>query len=435
MLYVSDLGSTRTRTDPMREFVGIIQQDKDDWKEAAATMASIYENAYVTIAATRLYHSEGGCFSRLEGFHRATRLESSGLYACRQRSEDPPLANHALLSEEGPWPLLRRAWVFQERLLSKRVIHFTDYQVIWECHSMQESETGDISDDWTKDDWKVQSFKSFSEPIEYPFKFPLEDGNNSWQRIVTHYSHLQLTYASDRLPAIAAIVERTMRSRKDDHYIADMWKNSLLYDAAWYCMDYGKELERPDDTKPTWSWASAVGPVRFYKVSLLPSTKLLDVRYTALGPAHVGEVSTTSILLRGLTLSSPLRYAGTSHMAGPYYMARYDFQPDVPTQYSHLKPILWRFIPDFCLSLGERPVNFESSFQILFLWHNTNEHRWFGLVLRQVSDTDHERIGIADLSYFDPPVNCSTETSRKQPRLETCADMINSLPIKDFRIV
>jgi hypothetical protein len=38
------------------DFVVIIQQDeedwKEDWKEAAATMATIYEDAFLTIAAT-----------------------------------------------------------------------------------------------------------------------------------------------------------------------------------------------------------------------------------------------------------------------------------------------------------------------------------------------------------------------------------------------
>jgi hypothetical protein len=116
---------------------------------------------------------------------------------------------------------------------------------------MQDSETGEISEDWTKDSWKLPKWNSFSGPIEYPFKFPHEDSNNSWQRIVAHYSRLQLTYASDRLPAIAAIVERTMRSQKEYSYIAGMWMSSMLYHAAWYRVNYGKDLERADDTKPT----------------------------------------------------------------------------------------------------------------------------------------------------------------------------------------
>ncbi|KAF2621208.1 HET-domain-containing protein [Macroventuria anomochaeta] len=413
----------------------IIQQDKDDWKEAAATMASIYENAFVTIAATRSSDSEGGCFSRLQGFSQATRLESSGLYACKRRPDDFPRASYSLLSEKGLWPLLCRAWVFQERLLSTRVIHFTDYQVVWECQSMQESETGDVSDKWMKDDWKLNSRSSSSGPVEYPFKFPHKDSNLAWQRAVAQYSHLQLTYVSDRLPAIAAIVQRTMRIRKDDTYIAGMWRSSLLHDSAWHRIEHGENLKRPDNTAPTWSWASVPGAVGFYEVSLLPSTELLNVQYTAIGPAHVGEVCNARVSLRGLTLTAALQHAGITHRGSERDTILYNLKPSLPTGYGHLKPILWRFIPDFGLSLGERPVNLDNSFSILFLWHNSKEHRWFGLVLRQISDTDYERIGIADLSYFDSPIERFPGSSCKRPRLETCADMINNLPVKEFKIV
>jgi hypothetical protein len=128
---------------------GIIQQDKDDWKEAAATMADVYENAFITIAATRSSDSEGGCFSKIQGLNQPTQLESSGLYACKV-VVDFPRSAYNLATEGGSWPLLHRAWVFQERLLSTRVIHFTDYQVIWECQSMQESETCSISETGSK---------------------------------------------------------------------------------------------------------------------------------------------------------------------------------------------------------------------------------------------------------------------------------------------
>jgi hypothetical protein len=42
-----------------------------------------------------------------------------------------------------------------------------------------------------------------------------------------------------------------MRSQEHDPYIAGMLKSSMLYDAAWYRIEYNKDLERLDDTKPT----------------------------------------------------------------------------------------------------------------------------------------------------------------------------------------
>ncbi|KAI2474515.1 HET domain containing protein [Pyrenophora tritici-repentis] len=38
-------------------------------------------------------------------------------------------------------PIFRRAWVFQERLLSPRIIHFGKEQLFWECHTSNACET------------------------------------------------------------------------------------------------------------------------------------------------------------------------------------------------------------------------------------------------------------------------------------------------------
>ena len=39
----------------------IIQEDRDDWKEESVKMADIYENAFLTIAATKSRDGSGGC--------------------------------------------------------------------------------------------------------------------------------------------------------------------------------------------------------------------------------------------------------------------------------------------------------------------------------------------------------------------------------------
>lgn len=187
----------------------------------------------------------------MEGFNRPTLLVSSGLYACNRLEEDFPGQRYSWFHDDAPWPLLRRAWVFQERRLSPRVLHFSANQLVWECRSTQQSVTGDINDNWTEPDWHLPFESDSFEEAEYPFRYPYDDTGNAWQRVVSEYSHLKLTYASDRLPAIAAIVERTMRARKDDNYIAGMWESSLLVDFAWYGLKYWGNPKRSDDSKPT----------------------------------------------------------------------------------------------------------------------------------------------------------------------------------------
>lgn len=48
--------------------------------------------------------------------------------------------------------------------------------------------------------------------------------------MVEEYSCLHLTFSKDRLPALAAIVQRMMVTRRDDLYIAGMWQSSVLQD-------------------------------------------------------------------------------------------------------------------------------------------------------------------------------------------------------------
>ncbi|KAH3910011.1 hypothetical protein HBI56_128680 [Parastagonospora nodorum] len=413
----------------------IIQQDIDDWKEAAATMADIYENAFLTIAATKSSDSEGGCFSRLTGLDQAKHLESSGLYASKRVKPYLPGTGYALMSREGPWPLLRRAWVFQERLLSPRVVHFTDYQLVWECRSVQQSETGDINDDWTKHDLPWDIDDSMPEMINYPFKFLHTETGNTWQTVVFEYSRLQLTHASDRLPAIAAIVQRTMRARKDDLYMAGMWESSLLVDSAWSRIKIQGDLERPDYTQPTWSWTSVPGAVSFYKVSVLPSTRLVDVQYRAVGPSHVGRFAEASILLRGMMLTVILKELRIAAGINGLETVSYEIIPNLPENYGPSVPRIGSFRPDFGLRLGKRPVKLDNVFVILILWFDPRIRRWFGLVLRRVSDTEHERIGMAHLYDLSSSRQHSSGSSSTQPRLATISEIMSSLPVEEFRIV
>lgn len=41
----------------------IVQDDRYDWETESATMAAVFQNAYLTIAASLAADSSGGCFS------------------------------------------------------------------------------------------------------------------------------------------------------------------------------------------------------------------------------------------------------------------------------------------------------------------------------------------------------------------------------------
>lgn len=178
--------------------------------------------------------------------------------------------------------------------------------------------------------------------------------------------------------------------------------------------------------------------MRFYEVSLLPSTKLVNVQYSAIGPSHVGEVADASIVLRGAMLTTELEHDGIVFQGDAVDTISYNLTPNAPKGYDYLYPMLSEFIPDFGLSLGERLVILKEVFVILFLWNNLKEHRHFGVILRRVSVTEHERIGIADFDSSNDShlyIQRHTGSSMKQPRLATGAEMISSLPVEEFKII
>jgi hypothetical protein len=274
-----------------------MRDDADDWRVAAATMADVYENAFICIAATWSSNSDGGCFSQIHDKYKVKKLGSSGLYA---RHIPPEFPGHvdAPSSFRG-WPLMTRGWVYQERLLSPRMVHFAKHHLYWECNSVFLSEHGDEVKDYDKIRERASDEDNRYFQRRTPLRYRPADPVAAWQKIVSDYTRLDLTYNSDILPALAGIVEREMRYRKDDTYIAGMWEGSLLDDLGFYSED-GRQ---PDTRSPTWSWTHLCGEICWNPIRRLPTVKLMDVAFTPIGPANVGEVANARIKILGPTLS------------------------------------------------------------------------------------------------------------------------------------
>jgi hypothetical protein len=94
-------------------YLGIKQDDKDDWQEAVTTMAGIYENSHITVAASWSSDSNGGCFSELREPYQEYIVDDTGL---RARRHLPAFSDSGYTSHRGDamqedWPLLARGWV------------------------------------------------------------------------------------------------------------------------------------------------------------------------------------------------------------------------------------------------------------------------------------------------------------------------------------
>ena len=127
----------------------IIQDDKDDWKHEAGTMASVYANYAFSLAALHGVDSEAGCFvPRDPRFYLLCKLPATEmLYGVRLEPNMKRDATHSNFKSSAytPWsdeslprtPLLGRGWVFQERILPPKTVYFGAKGVHWECRTLQ----------------------------------------------------------------------------------------------------------------------------------------------------------------------------------------------------------------------------------------------------------------------------------------------------------
>ncbi|KAK9424293.1 hypothetical protein SUNI508_13746 [Seiridium unicorne] len=106
----------------------IIQDDKKDWQAESQKMETVFSSAYCTIAASSSQSSIDGIF-KADRKPRAcvthVSPENNTLYLCNTIDNFQEDVEQSILNTRG--------WVFQERALSRRTIHFTSTQVYWEC--------------------------------------------------------------------------------------------------------------------------------------------------------------------------------------------------------------------------------------------------------------------------------------------------------------
>ncbi|KAF2637378.1 HET-domain-containing protein [Massarina eburnea CBS 473.64] len=287
----------------------IVQDDSVEKLTEALNMDEIFGNAFVTIAATLAIDTSRGLFpTRVKPFKiQATDIKGSltQIYVREQPchySFKAPFNGTHMNDWETPFnyskeailhtPLMKRAWAYSERLLSSRVLHFTDSEMILECREEYQCECGRIDDstydsrttDPVKQDFarivaeslsnneivdgdvrRIDSVTSQLAAVSLvDFRQNIsknrEEALQLWGYIVTEYTNRNLTYDADRLVAIGAVA-KTLARPLGSGYVAGQWTCSTL-GLLWYTRE-GAQCRRatqsPGIIVPSWSWASLEG--------------------------------------------------------------------------------------------------------------------------------------------------------------------------------
>ena len=254
----------------------IIQDDPSDWAFESSTMSRVYSNSILTIAALWGDDSHSGCFVERNPF--VTEDCRIGMWKHGNvivQSGDQKRAQS--LGIVKPAPLLKRAWVLQERFLSPRTLFYGPWELYWECGERSANES-QPKDDRQGDLLKAR-FKGMTEMDLFSRKqlrqgrfwhrtrrglsgiasnnslqyIQLESNYELWMEIRAEYWSSNLTYHGDTLVALSGVAD-VIEQKTGLHFVFGLCKEFLCSELLWQ-VDNANATVR-STLGPTWSWAS-----------------------------------------------------------------------------------------------------------------------------------------------------------------------------------
>lgn len=288
----------------------IIQHDKNDWAREGSRMAQTFEGSFLTIAAAiskddteSLFFKDKRHSPSLKSYAGRTKDGSSYIIYSRIPFDYHPADDRNSKPNRENYPLLTRAWVYQERLLAPRTLYFGE-ELSWRCRDASACECS-----------------GGNRRMEYDHSLSVLQGHSieklrlQWQNMVEEFTWLQLSFEEDRLPAFSGLAQQ-YQPHLESEYLAGLWRENLVADLMWFAYpDYGIEAEpystnRPSRWRaPSWSWASVEGPILFSKDYHISGAEACAENVTSL--AEITDVTSLVEIISAECSASSLDPMGT----------------------------------------------------------------------------------------------------------------------------
>jgi hypothetical protein len=172
------------------------------------------------------------------------------------------------------------------------------------CLTHQECNCGEYS----KDTRKVV----FEGNLKIRFGKALRRGSGSvrewhllWRHIVFAYSLKDMTFATDKLPALAGIAS-LFCGKGLGLYINGLWESTLVSDLFWdislLFSDYNHIVVRRSEVSlmPSWSWASVDGPVDLYQMHDIEGLGIVEILFEPDKSGSLADISAKTLVLHGI---------------------------------------------------------------------------------------------------------------------------------------
>ncbi|KAH9475557.1 hypothetical protein JR316_0012673 [Psilocybe cubensis] len=388
----------------------IIQDSADHWKSESAIMGDIYRGSVCTIAALGATDGESGCFKSRNPlcFQRYNFELLSG-----QKVYIPPEKEKTLLNQTGYGPnvepLHQRAWVMQERILSPRTLFYGTCGIYWECVlGSVESNVSSKMIQGSGTTTKYAIYQACTLNVTGRFDMSYKMFWQWWTKIISMYNPCGLTYGTDKLVAIAGIVN-LVQSKTGLHSLAGMWREYILPELLWHVE---RPRRRPSGVyqAPTWSWASLDSEV---------SPGIQDFNYTFNWKIDITDAAATLVAENGQISSAYIR------VRGPLLKVRWEIpdEDEDEDEYSGYKLRWGSMVPepnsadDRVIFLPDIKPNPGTDVYALQVVHATSSSSWMkmGLVVAlKAQDSDEEDAGeevwvrVGSFRQYDWPVNTTS---------------------------
>lgn len=227
----------------------IIQDDAKDMSSEIAQLPTTFQQAYVTVSASTSSKST-------DGFLQDRQLMAPGQHFALQCRDEHGTTGRITITKHYfpssfPDPANERAWTYQERCLSPRLLDFSSTQLRWRCRTTTNTQGGHLSE------------TGVMFPASHLVDHSLAKEDNwitTWIELVKEYCDRKMTLESDKLVAISALAQEFSIAR-NDRYLAGLWESTLAPMLLW--RTYEQERRPSIWRAPSWSWASIQSDVHF----------------------------------------------------------------------------------------------------------------------------------------------------------------------------
>jgi hypothetical protein len=318
------------------DILTIVQDDDEEWIREAAAFGKTFCNAYLTIAATSAADASAGLWYAAWSRNQHIKLDwnpNRSERACVYMTAYEPFSFDVLDAS----PLYTRAWVMQERILPRRLLHIGPDQVYWQCDEVFCAENGLRRFDKSIRSqllpfWIDEKRFSRNPTLSIATLTPEEIEDqlcSAWTQLITAYTRCSISFSEDRLPGLANIASK-IHAKTGITYLLGHWfggGDSTICSLLWYAS--GPAFTRPPlecrpsrtvmPTKivtPSWSWSSLDGHQSFIMHAMADNKSAAHDGFSPLAsvkqvqdPLQVGKALHVPLILNGYARSATCAFS------------------------------------------------------------------------------------------------------------------------------